>query len=232
MFHDEDDLNRATSGIPGLDEMMEGGFPCPSVILLAGAAGTGKSTFCLQFLTQGAKNSESCLFFTTLSEPTQWMLRFASRYTFINKDYFGKEIKFVELGHFIQDNSNWSELLDCIEENIAEVMPSRIVIDPITIIKDMVPTDKYRGFLYGLTTRLKNWQTTTILTGEVLPKELYPVEISYIVDGVVLLTYKATSDGPTSKYLEILKMRGTNHITGKNLMNVSWDGISIQPGLR
>jgi circadian clock protein KaiC len=133
-----EDVYRIKSGISGLDEMMEGGFPCPSVILLAGAAGLGKSTFCLQFLTQGAKNSESSLFFTTLSEPTQWMLRFASRYTFINKDYFGKEIKFVELGRYIQDSSSRSELLDFIEENITEVMPSRIVIDPVTIIKDMI----------------------------------------------------------------------------------------------
>jgi circadian clock protein KaiC len=228
----DDDFPRMSSGIPRLDEMIEGGFPCPSVILLAGAAGTGKSTFCLQFLTQGAKNSESSLFFTTLSEPTQWMLRFASRYTFINKDFFGKEIKFVELGRYIQDSSNMSELLDYIEENITEVMPSRIVIDPVTIIKDMIPTDKYRGFLYNLTTHLKNWQATTILTGEILPNELYPVEISYIADGVILLTYKESSDGPTSKYLEILKMRGTNHMTGKNLVNISWDGMDISPGLR
>jgi len=227
-----DDFIRLPSGISGLDEMMEGGFPHPSVILLAGAAGTGKSTFCLQFLTQGAKNSESSLFFTTLSEPTQWMLRFTSRYKFINKDFFGKDIKFVELGQYIQDHSNWSELLDFIEENITEVMPSRIVIDPITIIKDMMPTDKYRGFLYKLTTHLKNWQATTILTGEILPNELYPVEISYIADGVILLTYKETSDGPTSKYLEILKMRGTNHMSGKSLINISWDGIGINPGLR
>jgi hypothetical protein len=38
-----DSFQRVPSGIPGLDEMLEGGFPFPSVILLAGSAGTGKT---------------------------------------------------------------------------------------------------------------------------------------------------------------------------------------------
>jgi len=64
-------ISRMETGIPSLDEMMEGGFPFPSTILVAGAAGTGKTTFALQFLAQGAKQGEQGLFFTTLSEPTQ-----------------------------------------------------------------------------------------------------------------------------------------------------------------
>ena len=227
-----DDFVRIKSGVPGLDEMIEKGFPFPSTILVAGAAGTGKTTFCLQFLCEGAKNGEQGLFFTTLSEPTQWMLRFVSRFKFINKDYFGKEIKYVELGTMLQEGTDYKEILDHIEEEITEVMPQRIVIDPITVVKDMVPQDKYRGFLYELTTRLKNWQSATIMTGEVLPMEPYPVEVSYIVDCVIVLSYKEADEGHRRKYLEVLKMRGTGHQTGKNLIDVSEEGLSVQPGLR
>ena len=52
------DLIRLTSGIPGLDDMIEGGFPFPSVILVAGPAGTGKTTFALKYLCEGAKKGE------------------------------------------------------------------------------------------------------------------------------------------------------------------------------
>ena len=229
---ESDDFVRIKSGVPGLDEMIEGGFPFPSTILVAGAAGCGKTTFCLQFLCEGAKNGEQGLFFTTLSEPTQWMLRFVSRFNFINKDYFGKEIKYVELGTMLQEGKDYKEILDHIEEEITEVMPQRIVIDPITVLKDMIPNDKYRGFLYELTMRLKNWQSATILTGEVLPAEPYPVEVSYIVDCVLVLSYKEADEGHRRKYLEVLKMRGTNHQTGKNLLDVSKDGLMVQAGLR
>jgi len=66
---------RIPSGIPGLDDMVEGGLPFPSVVLVAGSAGTGKTTFSLQFLFAGAEKDEQGLFFTTLSEPTHWMLQ-------------------------------------------------------------------------------------------------------------------------------------------------------------
>lgn len=224
-------LARIKSGIPGLDAMMEGGFPFPSTVLVAGSAGTGKTTFALQFLTEGAKTGEQGLFFTTLSEPTQWMLRFTSGFEFINKDFFGKEIQYVELGTLLRDERNPEKILDFIEDQITEVMPQRIVIDPVTVIGQLL-SDEYRSFLYDLTTRLKNWQATTLLTGEVLPDEAYPVEVSYIVDSVLVLSYEVAPEGGRRKYLELLKMRGTNHMTGKHLVDIAPGGFSVQPGLR
>jgi circadian clock protein KaiC len=224
-------LSRLPSGIPGLDSMMEGGFPFPSTNLVAGSAGTGKTTFALQFLSQGAKDGEQGLFFTTLSEPTQWMLRFVSGFEFIDKDTFGKEIQYVELGTFLRTERDPERILDFIEDHITEVMPQRIVIDPVTVLGELLE-DNYRSFLYDLTTRLKNWQSTTILTGEVLPSQPYPVEVSYIVDGILVLSYEIAPEGGRRKYLEILKMRGTNHMTGKHLVDISVKGFTVQPGLR
>jgi circadian clock protein KaiC len=182
------DFVRIKTGIPGLDQMTEGGFPFPSTVLVAGSAGTGKTTFALQFLMQGAKEGEQCLYFTTLSEPVQWMLRFASRLGFINKNYFGKEVRYVELGTFLREEKDPQKLLEFIEEHITEVMPQRIVIDPVTVIEELIG-GSYRNFLYDLANRLKNWQAVSILTGEVLPDEPYPVQVSYIVDTVILLSY-------------------------------------------
>jgi len=227
----QDHLTRIKTGIPGLDEMIEGGWPFPSTVLVAGSAGTGKTTFGLQFLTQGALEGEQGLFFTTLSEPTQWMLRFTSGFTFLNKEHFGREIQYVELGTLLRDERNPDRILDFIEEQITEIMPQRIVIDPVTVIGELIQED-YRSFLYDLTTRLKNWQSTTMLTGEVLPGQAYPVEVSYIVDSVVVLSYDVSAEGSRRKYLEILKMRGTNHMTGKHLVNLSVDGFGVQAGLR
>jgi len=88
----ETSIIRIPSGIWGLDEMIEGGFPFPSVILVAGSAGTGKTTFAQKYLFEGAKHGERGLFITTLSEPTQWMLRYSARFGFIKREYFGREI--------------------------------------------------------------------------------------------------------------------------------------------
>jgi circadian clock protein KaiC len=225
------DLVRLKSGIPGLDDMMEGGFPFPSTILVAGGAGTGKTTFALQFLAKGALEGEQGLFFTTLSEPTPWMLRFVSRFGFIDKSHFGKLMKYVDLGPFLTENHQPADILEHIEDQIGEHMPQRIVIDPLTVIGDTL-TGSYRTFLYDLTCRLKNWQAVSVLTGEVLPGQSYPIELSYVVDTLILLSTDLSPEGTRRKFLEILKMRGTNHITGKHLVDLSSKGFVVQVGLR
>jgi len=225
------DLLRVPSGIPGLDGMIEGGLPFPSTTLVAGAAGTGKTTFSLMFLMDGAKRGEKGLFLTTLSESTQWMLRFVSPFKFLDKSHFGKSIEYVELGPLLRAGASPRKVLDLIDEKIAEITPQRIVIDPLSVVEHILG-DGYRMFLFELTNRLKNWQAVSILTGEVMPDEPYPVTISYIVDTVILLNYVTTAEAGRRKYLEILKMRGTNHMTGRHLLDVSRNGLSVQPGLR
>jgi circadian clock protein KaiC len=218
-------FERVPSGINGLDEMIEGGFPFPSVVLLAGSAGTGKTTFAQKFLTTGANAGEQCLFMTTLSEPTQWMLRFASQFGYINKKHFGKQIVYCDLGAIVR-SGNPESILAYIDEKIATIMPQRIVIDPITVVGEFLQTN-YRSFLFDLTNRLKNWQAVTILTGEVKPDELYPTEVAYAADTVILLRL-SEEDGTRRKYLEVLKMRGTNHMTGKQSIDINkQDGIIV-----
>ncbi len=218
-------FKRISTGVKGLDEMVAGGFPFPSVVLVAGGAGTGKTTFAMSFLMEGAENGERGLFFTTLSEPTQWMLRYASQFDFINKDFFGDEIQYEDIGLLLQ-KEGYEELIDHIDDKIAEVMPQRIVIDPITVVGEFYDED-YRTFLFELTNLLKNWQAVTLLTGEVSPEEQYPADITYAVDSVILLTMME-EEGSRRKYLEVLKMRGTDHTTGRQPLSItSSDGLVV-----
>ncbi len=228
-----DDLMRIETGIPGLDEMIEGGVPFPSTILLAGGTGVGKTTFSLQFLFGGTKSGEGGIFFTTFSEPPQWMLRFASRFSFVDKEKIGKEVRYVELGRILAGEESPRhqalKLIDILEEEIAEFMPQRVVIDPITVLEHRLG-DYYREFLYNLSTIMKNWQTVTLLTGEVYG-QTYPLEVAYSCDGVILLHNEEREEG-RRRYLEVLKLRGTDHMTGKHSFDISNEGVRVQPGLR
>jgi circadian clock protein KaiC len=225
-------IPRIPTGILGLDDMLEGGFPFPSTILLAGPAGSGKTIFSLQFLCEGVRQKEKCIYFSTMSEPTQWMLRFLREFDFVDKRWFGKEIEYVDLGPSLTDGIDPLKLLYMIEEKVTEAMPQRIVIDPVTVIRSVMDLD-YRTFLFNLSTRLKNWNTVSLLTGEVGPNEAYPTEVSYIVDGLVLLSnFKLGVSSERKRYLEVLKMRGTNHLTGDHLFDITYKGIMVQPGLK
>jgi circadian clock protein KaiC len=220
------EITRIPSGIDGLDELIEGGFPFPSVVLVAGMAGAGKTTFALRYLAEGARRGETGLFITTLSEPTQWMLRFASQFDFLRPETFGETIHYLDLGDTMMDTGP-KEILDIIDKKVAELLPQRIVIDPITVL-EIIMGPQYRRFLFDLTNHLKNWNATTLLTGEIGFVDKYPREVAYAADAVILLTNDEDETGQRRKYLEVLKMRGTNHRTGRNMIDISRkDGIVV-----
>ena len=54
---------------------------------------------------------------------------------------------------------------------------------------------------------------------------------AYMVDGVIMLSYPE-EEGVRRKYLEILKMRGTKHITGRQQIDITPEGMAVQAGLR
>lgn len=221
-------FERLCSGIDGVDSLIEGGFPYPSVILVAGPAGTGKTTFTQQFLFEGAENDEVGLYITTLSEPPQWVMHYMSNFKHLNKEHIGKKVIFRDIGNLVR-TATAEELLDYIDEEVAGTMAQRVVIDPITVAREFLG-EAYRPFLFDLVNRLKNWRAVSILTGEVSVTETYPSEVAYAVDGVVLLTYQEM-DGSRRKHIEVLKMRGTDHRTGKLSFAITKnDGIVVLSG--
>ncbi|MBA3045831.1 MAG: KaiA-binding protein [Candidatus Thermoplasmatota archaeon] len=223
-----DEMERLCSGVDGVDELIEGGYPYPSVILVAGPAGTGKTTFTQQFLFAGAEMGEIGLYFTTLSEPPQWVMHYMSNFKHLNKSHIGKNVIFCDIGQMLRKASP-EEILAFIDEEVARTMAQRVVIDPITVIKEFLGND-YRPFLFDLVNHLKNWRAVSILTGEVEPNQLYPSEVAYASDGVVLLTYEEV-EGARRKYMEVLKMRGTNHRTGKQSFVITKeDGFVVLSG--
>src|SRR5205809_2993622 len=73
---------RVGTGVPGLDEMLEGGFPAGSLVTLAGRPGTGKTIFASQFLYQGARDAEEPGMYVSMLEGRKAYLRNLARLGF------------------------------------------------------------------------------------------------------------------------------------------------------
>ncbi len=85
-------MKQVATGVNGLDTVLEGGFLRPSIVLIAGTAGTGKTTFVMQSLFNAAKNEELCMYITALSEPIAMINNFMSRFSFYNISLMGTGI--------------------------------------------------------------------------------------------------------------------------------------------
>lgn len=221
-------IDRMPTGIPGLNEMIEGGFPVPSLILVAGDAGAGKTTLCTQFLCQGAKLGEPGLCFLTFGEPSEWVLDFISTFDFVDKRYFGNKISYVELEDLVEVGPGEHILQEILRE-IERFKARRIVFENISLLKDVLKHN-YRRFLCKLSNLVKEREIVALVTGDTFFGEPYPAEVAQIADGIILLQ-NTEVNSLRRRSIEVLKMCGTSHHLGKYAVDISARGLTVYPGL-
>ena len=223
-------MERISTGISGLDEMIEGGFKKNNAILVGGGCGSGKSTLGMQFLVHGAKNKAPGVYVTFEEEP-EAVIENMSRHgwdlqKFIDKDLIDIiHVQPQEVMHIV--NQEYGMIMDSIEQKKAK----RIVIDSLTSIEMLIESEyEKRHSILRLINWLRGHGVTSLLTAEA---EQDPTAYSrygimeFIVDGVVVL-YNIRRGRSRVRALEVLKMRGTKNNT--NLVPYVIDkGIQLQP---
>ncbi len=224
-------LNRRETGITGLDKLILGGFPIPSTVLIGGEPGTGKTTLSVQTLFNGAKKGEVGIYITAISEPRWVVQKFLSEFTFYDQAAIDKEkIVFLEIRKSLFEEPE--KLLPRIKQFVEKYEPQRVVIDPITPIKAALDTKgATREFMHDLIEFLKGFNCSTLMTAELSYDEIPKSLEGYMVDGIIMLSYPEEKE-VRRKFLEILKMRGTKHATGKHLVDITSDGVIVHAGLR
>lgn len=225
-------LQRAPTGIPGLDEMIQGGFPVPSTILVAGEPGTGKTTLSVQSLFHTAREGGTGIYLAAISEPPWVVQSFLSNFAFYDTELVdANKVVFADVGSsLVYEPEN---LMDRLQHVVETYQPTRLVIDPITPIREIMERKGIndREFMHNLFAYLKTLSCTTLITSEqnyaTIPSSLE----GYMVDGVIVMSYPE-EEGIRRKYLEVLKFRGTDHVTGRQLLDITSEGMSVQAGLR
>ncbi len=224
--------------IPNLDNILEGGFDKPSVILIAGPAGSGKTTFAAQSLFNAAKSNEGkCLFISTLSESPAMINRYMSRFAFFDQNLLETDrLSFFSIGAtLLKEGTN--AILEFMNKKISLLKPSRIVIDPLTVLGDVLkskeePITKYerRSFYFDLFTSMKSWNTLVLITGEFTLDELRRSMVGYLADGIIYLSEEIVGMRP-ERHLRVLKMRGQKYISGSHSFDIRKEGIVVFPRL-
>jgi KaiC/GvpD/RAD55 family RecA-like ATPase len=219
------DFERLPSGIPGLDKLMEGGFVKGFTILVSGSAGTGKTIFSLQFLLEGLKKGENCMYISLEQKP-QDILDDVLRFGWDLQSFISKKKFFIEY----HDPFQIADITSPIIDKIKEKKITRVAIDSTSsfglYFKD---TFEIRKQLYKLLTGLKEIGVTSILTTELTEEEgklsRFGVE-EFIVDGVVLLQFLGLG-GKASFNIQVRKMRRTEHKKESYPYDITKNGIKI-----
>jgi circadian clock protein KaiC len=223
---DSNDFERITTGIPGLDKLIEGGLVKGSTTLVSGATGTGKTIFCSQFIMEGLKNGETCMFIT-LEEKADDIIDDVKRFGWDFRKYIASKKLYLDFQDPFQITDITSPLLDKIQQHKV----TRVAVDSTAVFELYYKEPaEIRKQLFKLLTGLKNIGVTSIITSE-LPEEgntlgKFGVE-EFIVDGVISLHYMGLGESSYGS-LQIRKMRRTDHAKDVFPTSIDKNGISVK----
>jgi KaiC/GvpD/RAD55 family RecA-like ATPase len=221
-------VERIKSGIEGFDELIEGGIPKNSLILLTGSCGTGKTTFGMQFLYQGATLYNEPGIYITLEEDPERLIKNMQLYGWdIYKAMAEKKLLVIKAELY-----KFDALKSMIESNITRMGAKRVVIDTITSLGLFFkrPVELRRSIIeFGQL--LKKLDCTVMMITEV-PEgrpgiSSFGVE-EFICDGVVVLYY-VRQKNVFYRAINVRKMRATNHSTKIHPVKITSEGITVYP---
>lgn len=222
-----------SSGIPGLDSLLHGGFITGRMYLVRGKPGTGKSLLGQHFLEVGLENRETVVYIH--GEETRTDILTNARQLGIDLN----DARFLDLGpetdFFTEDISynlvepsdvESERFIDDIKEAIDGSDPDRIFIDPITQLQHLEPDEyQYRKRLLALMRFLRK-RDTTVLGSRTRSQEKIDEHVESLTDGIVDL-----SRGEGGRRVTIPKHRGLGQQDGTHGLEIRADGIEVYPQL-
>ncbi|MGV8131323.1 MAG: RAD55 family ATPase [Candidatus Pacearchaeota archaeon] len=219
---------RIPSGIKGFDKLIEGGFEKNSTNLLVGGPGSGKTILATQFIVEGLKNGESCLYIT-FEESKQSFYHNMKRFSWQLEEYEKKGL-FTFLNYTPgKVKSMLEEGGGIIESIIINNKITRLVIDSMTSFTLLFEDElEKREASLDLFNMIKKWNCTSLITFEGSPEGEHKVyrALEFESDSIILMQFirKIVS---RERYIEILKMRGTNHSKGLYRFSMTKKGVEL-----
>lgn len=232
-------VERVKTGIPGFDEIVNGGIPKRNVVLLSGGPGTGKSIFGTQYLWNGLQMGEPGVFVALEEHPVQvrinmrqfgWDVRpYEQQGVFAIVDAFtggigeaAKREKYV-----VRDPTDVGELIDVLKQAIRDVGALRVVIDSVSTLYLTKPAVA-RGVVLQLKRVLSGLGTTSILVSQVSVTErgFGGPGVEHAADGIVRLDLDEYN-GELVRSIIVWKMRGTKHSMRRHPFEITDKGIII-----
>ena len=229
--------SRAPSGIPGLDDILQGGFAADRLYLIEGAPGVGKTTLAIQFLLEGVRIGERCLY-VTLSETRDEMEDVAASHGWSLEGIDILELSQIEQaiearsqGTLFQPAEvELTRLRELLVAQFERVQPRRMVLDSLSELRLMAQSPlRYRREILSFKHRFATTNCTVLLLDD--HSSGPDAQVQSIVHGVVTMERVPLKFGINRRFLSITKMRGSSFREGNHDYLIKAGGLTVFPRL-
>src|SRR5947208_6904068 len=230
--------SKAKTGIWGLDNILSGGFSRGHIFLVEGAPGTGKTTVALQFLLEGARAGERCLYIT-LSETERELREGATSHGWMLDDIEVFELLPPEslLDSDQQQSLLYSSDLELGEttkqifEAVERTKPTRVVLDSLSEIRLLAQSSlRYRRQILAIKHYFTKFGTTVMLLDD-LTAEVADKTVHSVAHGVLRLEELAPAYGAERRRARVVKYRGVKFRGGYHDATITTGGLNVFPRL-
>ena len=229
---------RSRTGVPGLDDILNGGLIPHRLYLLEGSPGAGKTTLSLRFLQEGVQQGERCLYIT-LSESREELAAGAASHGW---SLDGIEVVELIAGEGELDGEDevtmyhpaeveLTETVRKVLDAVTRVNPSRVVFDSLAELRLLAQSSlRYRRQILALKQFFTGRRITVLLLDD-LTSENADLQLHSIAHGVILLEQLSPAYGAARRRLRVVKFRGTDYRGGYHDFAIKQGGVVIFPRL-
>ena len=220
---------RLSSGIPGLDPVLGGGFFPRSIYIVNGRPGAGKTIFGSQICFHVVKSGERALFITLLAETHGHLLANLESLGFYDPAVVADSLTFIN-GYSVLEKDGLTGLLGLLRATIREHKASVLVLDGLVTAEQISGSDlAFKKFIHELQTLVGVVGCTVFLLSSGKSDDVVRPEHT-MVDGILELQDEL-DEMRAARTLVVRKLRGTGFLRGRHFFEISHDGVTVYPRL-
>jgi circadian clock protein KaiC len=229
---------RLKSGIEGLDNILNGGIPANHLYLIEGDPGTGKTTLALQFLLEGVRVGDRCLYVTLseskfelqgVAESHGWSLDAIPIFEMTPQDeLINPEAQYTV---FHPSEVELADTIGSVLQQVDELLPTRVVFDSLSELRMLAGNAlRYRRQILGLK-RYFSGRNCTVLLLDDRTAEGHDLQLQSIAHGVIIMESADREFGIKRRRLEVRKLRASRYREGFHDYAIETGGVVVYPRL-